>query len=197
MYAAARAAVDRGEHDVAIERSRVHPHDRRARHGQALLELTIMLVAVMVIVAGLIQIGRLALVHLDTIHEARGLAAQYAMGATYQSMMPSAHWIQEWDEGRDRRRYSRDDRAVIGSSHGLRHFVLPVSRPDDLRARLPQNRVSRLQYAEQPIEEFEMVRASTESRPVLLLPVARHLLYRADTVRLESEAVLVWTRGIE
>ena len=171
--------------------------DRCGKHGQALLELAIMLVAVLVIVAGLIQIGWLSLAHLDAIHEARGLAAQYAMSETYQSMLPSARWIQEWDEGRDRRRYSRDDVAVIGSSHVLRQFVLPVARPDDLRQRLPQNRISRLQYAEQPVEEFEMVRASAESRPVPLLPVVRHLLYRADTIRLESEAVLVWTRGIE
>ncbi len=192
-----QAAAARGERAVVTSRQRMGPSDRRGRRGQALLELAIMLVAVMVIVAGLIQIGRLALVHLDTIHEARGLAAQYAMSETYQSMLPSARWIQEWDEGRDGRRYSRDDAAVIGSSHGLRHFVLPVARPGDLRARIPQNRISRLQYAEQPIEEFEMVRASTESRPVPLLPVARHLLYRADTIRLESEAVLVWTRGME
>ncbi|MCX7818498.1 MAG: hypothetical protein N2652_04715 [Kiritimatiellae bacterium] len=170
---------------------------RATQRGQALLELAIMLVAVMVIVAGLIQIGRLALVHLDTIHEARGLAAQYAMSDTYQSMMPSGLWIQEWDEGRDRRRHSRDDAPVIGSSHVLRQFVLPVARPSDLHARLPRNRVSRLQFAEQPIEEFEMVRASAQSRPVPLLPVVRHLLYRADTIRLESEATLVWTRGLE
>ncbi len=170
---------------------------RTSRSGQALLELTVGLVVIVVIVAGLIQIGRLSLYHLDTISEARGLAAQYAMSETYQTVLPSARWIQEWTEGRDRRQYSADDAAMIGSSHGLRHFILPVARPDDLQREVPGNRFSRLQYAEQPIEEFEFVRAAAQSRPIPLLPVARHLFYRAETIRVESEAVLTWTKGIE
>ncbi len=173
------------------------PLRSRRRAGQALIELIVALVAVLAIVAGLIQIGRLSLRHLDTLHEARGLVAQYAMSDTYQSMLPSGRWIQDWTEGRDRRRYSRDDSALIGSSHGLRQFVLPVARTDELAQRIPNNRLSRLQYAEQPIEEFDLVRATAESRPIPLLPVARHLLYRADTIRVEAESVLVWTKGIE
>jgi hypothetical protein len=184
--------------DSAMRASRsIRVASRHPRNGQALLELTVALVAIMVIVAGLIQIGRLGMAHLDTIHEARSLAAQYSMSDVYQTMLPPAQWIQEWHEGPDGRRFSRDDVPTIGSSHALRQFVLPVAHPAELRQQVPTNRVSRLQYAQEPIEEFDFVRATARSRPVPLLPVARHLIYRADSIRIESEAVLTWTKNIE
>lgn len=180
----------------SIRRRAIRPTEW-ARSGQALIEMTVALVALLAIVAALLQIGILSLAHLDTVHEARGLAAQYAMSDTYQSVLPSGRWIQEWTEGPDRRRYSRDDVAVIGSSHGLRQFVLPVARPAELRRHAPDNRISALDTSENPIREFDMVRATAESRAIPLLPVARQLLYRADAIRVESESVLVWTKGLE
>ncbi len=200
MGLAAEAAT--GERVEAIDSfmsvsSSIRAASRPPRSGQALLELTIALVAIMVIVAGMIQIGRLGLAYLDTIHQARSLAAQYSMSDVYQTMVPPAQWIQEWHEGPDGRRFSRDDVPTIGSSHALRQFVLPVAHPAELRRQVPTNRFSALQYAQEPIEEFDLVRASARSRPVPLLPVTRHLIYRADFIRVESEAVLTWTKHIE
>ncbi len=169
----------------------------RSRQGQALIEMTVALVAILAILAALLQIGILSRVHLETINEARGHAAQYAIGDTYQSMTPSAQIIQSWSEGDDNRRYSRDDASAIGSGLFLRQNVLPVGRPDQLQHYVPGNRFYRLQYNDPIAEEFEFVRGTYESDPVPLLPVVRHLLYNAETIRLESESVTVWTKGID
>lgn len=171
--------------------------DARARGGQALIEMTVCLVAILAILAALLQIGLLSRVHLDTIGEARGAAAQYAISDVYQSMQPSAEMIQAWDEGDDGRRYSRDDEAAVGGSQFLRQHVLPVAHPDELHRHVPGNRFFNLQYNDPAADEFEFVRGTSESRPVPLLPVVRHLLYNAESIRLEAQSVLVWTKGID
>ncbi len=170
---------------------------RRAKGGQALIEMTVALVAILAILAALLQIGLLSRVHLDTMGEARGNAAQYAISDTYQSMLPSADMIQAWSEGDDDRRYSRDDEAALGSSQFLRQNVIPVSRPAELQRLVPGNRFFSLQNNDPAVEEFEFVRGAAESRPVPLLPVVRHLLYNAETIRLEAQSVTVWTKGID
>jgi hypothetical protein len=169
----------------------------RGRDGQALIEMTVALVAILAILAALLQIGLLSRVHLDTIGEARGNAAQYAISDVYQSMQPSAEMIQAWSEGDDTRRYSRDDEAALGSSQFLRQHVLPVAHPDELHRRVPGNRFFSLQYNDPAVEEFEFVRGTSESRPVPLLPVVRHLLYNAESIHLEAQSVSVWTKGID
>jgi hypothetical protein len=172
-------------------------HGGRTRRGQALIEMTVALVAILAILAALLQIGLLSRVHLDTIGEARGNAAQYAISDTYQSMQPSADMIQSWSEGDDGRRYSRDDAVALGSGQFLRQSVIPVSRPAELQRLVPGNRFFSLQNNDPVAEEFEFVRGTAESRPVPLLPVVRHLLYNAETIRLEAQAVTVWTKGID
>lgn len=169
----------------------------RSGRGQALIEMTVALVAILAILAALLQIGLLSRIHLDTIDEARGNAAQYAIGDTYQSMMPSAKLIQGWSEGDDGRRYSRDDASTLGSGAYLRQSVVSVAHPDQLQSLVPGNRFYRLQQNEPIIDEFDFVRGTAESRPVPLLPVVRHLLYNAESIRLEAESVTVWTKGID
>lgn len=170
---------------------------RRARGGQALIELTVALVAILAILAALLQIGILSRVHLETMGEARSAAAQYAIGDSYQTMQPGAQMIRSWGVGNDGRRYSRDDSATAGTGQFLRDNVLRVAHPDELNLRVPNNRVFNLYYNDPIVDEFEFVRATAESQPVPLLPVVRHLFYNAESIRLESESVMVWTKGID
>jgi len=168
-----------------------------SRSGQALIELTIALVAILAILAAILQVGILSRAHLGVMQEARGAAGQYAIGETYQTVAPGARMIRTWDDGPDGKTYSRDDSAVLGGSAFLRQSVLPVARPDELAAQVPGNEFFRLNYNEPIVDEFYFVRATASSRPVPLLPVVRALLYRDDTIRLDAESVTVWTRGID
>lgn len=167
------------------------------RSGQALIELTISLVAILAILAALLQVGILSRVHLSVLNEARGNAGQYSIGETYQTVAPSAQLIRAWDIGADGKRYSRDDTAILGGSAFLRQSVIPITHPDELAMQVPNNAFFRIQYNEPVADEFYFVRGTADSRPVTLLPVVRTLLYRADTVRLDAESVTVWTRGID
>jgi len=179
----------------------IHPSEcrrrRGGRSGQALIELTIALVAILAILGALLQVGVLSRVHLSVMDEARANAGRMAIGDIYQSVAPSAQMIREWDIGPDGRRYSRDDRAVAGDGAFLRQTILPVARPDELHRHIPNNRVFSLHYNEPVAEEFQFVRGTASSRSVELIPVVRTLLYRADSIRLDAEAVSVWTRGID
>jgi len=170
---------------------------RRARDGQALIELAVALVAILAILAALLQVGILSRVHLETMGEARNAAAQYAIGDSYQTMLPGAQMIRSWGAGGDGRCYSRDDTPAAGSGQFLRDNVLRVARPDQLNLYAPDNRFFNLYYNDPIVDEFEFVRATAESQPVPLLPVVRHLFYNAESITLESESITVWTKGID
>lgn len=169
---------------------------RQGRRGQALIEMTVALVVIVVLFAALLQIGSLSRAHLATINEARGMAGMAAVSDTYQSISPSASLIAGWSEGDDGVRYSRDDQSIPAGTAAWRQQILPVAHPTELESRVPGNRISALMVKDPLAEELEFVRGHAQSRPVPLLPVVRHLLYSADSVRLESDSVTVWQRGL-
>lgn len=158
--------------------------------------MTVALVVIVVLFAALLQIGSLSKVHLATMNDARGMAGMSAVSDTYQTITPSSSLIADWTEGDDDTRYSRDDSSIPGGTSALRQQILPVARPTELEARVPGNRFSMLSSVDPLADQFEFVRGHAESRSVILLPVVRHLLYNADSVRLEADSVAVWQKGL-
>jgi hypothetical protein len=43
---------------------------------------------------------------------------------------------------------------------------------------------------------LRFVRGSADSGPISLLPITRKLIFGRDTITLESEAYLIWTKGL-
>ena len=166
------------------------------KKGQALVEFTVVLVVMLVLVLALLQIGSLSRAHLSVVNEARGQAGMSAISDTYQSLMPSGQLIQEWTVGHDGVRYSRDDVNRLASPLPWRQHILAVAKPSDIERRVPNNRISALDLRNPLIEELDFVRAHEESRPVILLPGVRHLLYDADQITMESDCVQVWLKGM-
>jgi hypothetical protein len=166
------------------------------RSGQAIVELAIALVAVVVIVAALLQIGTLSRVHLDTINEAREEAAVYSLSPSYASATPGPTYLAGWMAGGDGATYSRDDTPVPGNPATVTTEILQPTKPALLDVYAPGNDFSGLANLDPVVDGFGLVRGRGRSRPVVLLPVVRHLLYARDTVTLEASAWSVWLRDI-
>jgi len=163
-------------------------HNKGMKNGQAIVELVVALVAVLVLFAGLLQIGLLADAHTAVMTEARRKAGMNAIAGGIGGVAPE--YISRWDNGPDRVSYSMDDRCVRGSPA---LFALlageHVAHGMQLQRTVGANAVSSLApYPETVLSGFQSGRSSTV---VPLLPVIRHLVYAQDSIGLQSEVWMV------
>ena len=173
---------------------------RRGRHprvGQALMEFVAALVAVVVIVAALLQITALSRERLRAIQKARAQVATMSLADQYATMTPEASLLVGWTEGSDGRPMSADDQAIATTADSIRRDILEIARPEELAALIPTNLVTRAMREDPLTEAFGLVRGTARSDPVELMPVVRNLLYRADDIRVEGDATGVWLKGVE
>lgn len=170
--------------------------DRNARSGQALAEIVVALVAILVLVAGLLEIGRLSRARLDAVNEARAEAAGRAMSDVLILSVPGPRFLRDWEAGRDGVRHSADDTYRLGDPGAVRWSVAAKSRPEDLEAVAGENPVSSLMTVAPFVSAHALVRGRSQPRTIPLMPVTRGLLYNAEFVEIESEAWLVWTQNL-
>ena len=129
------------------------------RAGQALIEMTIALVAMIVVVAGLIQISRLGRVRIDTLNEARAAAAGMMMSDQYLSVPPNSHYLADWTRGNDNSPYSADDEMIGASSESVKFQILAKARPSQLSIEVPGNAISAAMNRDPMADEFRFVHA--------------------------------------
>lgn len=172
---------------------------RRARGcaGQAIVEFVVGLVAILAVTAALLQVIRLAREHADAMNRAREDAARNAMSDVYMApVLPGPRYIRDWTAGPDGSDYSRDDVPVTASPDGVSSLIIARARPEELAEFIPDNELSAMADPAGVLPGIHLVRGGHQSEPVPLLPVVRRLLYNADSITMEGEAYLVWTKGI-
>lgn len=163
------------------------------RNGQAMVEFVVALVAIIVLVAGLLQFGRLSAAHTATMSEARREAGAYAIIPA--QIFSSPDYILDRTVGPDGYAYSKDDSHTDALPGNLYNQLIGYADPDMLSARLPGNAVSSLYGQPFPQLEFGLTYGS-DTEDVPLLPVIRNLVYNATSIEVKSEVWMVWTHGI-
>lgn len=172
-----------------------HPH---TRSGQAIIEMVVGIVALLLVFAGLVQLGLFSHARTQMMMEAREQAAVYASsdGGVSDSL---PRYIYDWDRGRDERRHSADDEPILSaySAQGTRDRILGPARPDEVGAVLgdPANELTRAYAVDEVLRSFHLVGASERSDRIPVMPVVRKLLMGsgADSFVVTGEAWLVWT----
>ncbi|MBU0714407.1 MAG: pilus assembly protein [Verrucomicrobia bacterium] len=185
-----RTTRDAGFFQSEIENRKSKMYSR----GQAMVEFMVGLVVVLVLLAGLIQIGQLTHAHTRTMIAARAQAGQLAMAST-RPVSETASLISDWVLGVDLRRHTHDDMAMVTSN--------AVTLPGELvgQAHLeqvpnaPVSALSTLRDSPNPAGDFFLVKGEA-SESVNILPIIRRLVYAHSTLEVESDAWLVWTKGI-
>ncbi len=99
----------------------------RGRAGQAVVELVIALVCILLLVSGLLQFTIMAAADTETRAEATALASDDAAGAGQSS---SFQPIRDWKRGPDGYTLTRDDVAVAGSLGAIRTEIAGKTAPD-------------------------------------------------------------------
>lgn len=165
------------------------------RSGQAMVEMIVGLVALLVVFAGIVQLSILGFEQSLTLLNARAKAGQYALADVYSVETPGPRFIQDWDAGDDTSRHSVDDVATAADPTMAARILTDPSHPNRLNGYLPDNEISQLANSSL-LAGFDLVTARERSDTILLLPAVRHLLYDSDSIRLEADACLSWTKGI-
>ena len=166
-----------------------------ARSGQAMVELIVALIVIVLLLAGLIQIGQIAGAHTRTMIVARAEAAQAATADTY-TQPAGANYIQTWIAGADGKCYTRDDLPLIITNPAAdTQVIMDMAQGDDLAAWVPDNALSTLGMSPDTLDEFFLVRGyGSESCPILT--AIQHLAYDQESIAVRSDAWLVWMEGI-
>jgi len=161
--------------------------------GQALVEFVVALVAILVLFAGVLQIGLLTSTRTQTMIDAREEAGQNAIAPL--SVSPVPDYIENWQAGSDTRRYSADDVFTTANAADFSGQLVTYGHPEDLQSWVPANLVSPLYQNPNPVSMFGLV-SGDASETVPLLPAVTHLLYAADSIKIYSEVWLGWSQGI-
>jgi hypothetical protein len=171
---------------------------KTSKSGQAIVEFVVGLVAILIITAALLQIGTLVRADTRTLQEARADAGRDALGNEYfEPISPGPRYIRDWGVGGDGNAYTRDDLPVLGNSALLSDGVVGNARPEALGALAPGNPVTAIGRSDQVLSGLGFVRGHSSSGPIPLLPVTRNLIFGRDSITLESQVFLIYTRGLE
>lgn len=160
-----------------------------------MVEFAVALIVIMVLLAGLIQIGQLCFAHTQTMANARAAAARAALSESYSHPW-GAEYIYAWLPGGDAKRYTRDDiPAIATNTVAVNHDLLALAQPAQLRILAPDNPLSAAAAAADNLDAFFLVKGrDTQYCPTL--QAIRKLIYDQDSIAVVSEACLVWTEGI-
>ncbi len=183
-----------------------------------MVEFAVALIVIIMLLAGLVQIGRLANTHTQTMIDARATAAESAMATGY-SRAADAAYIYSWLPGSDGKPYTQDDLPMPATNAvDAAGEIVALARPDELADLVPDNDLSTLGLSEDNADEFFLV-GGEASGSCPTLPALRHLAlieaagsgtdddgsplptrYHAydpgPTISLKSKAWLVWTEGL-
>ncbi len=171
---------------------------RSAKSGQAIAEFVIGLVGILILTAAMLQLGTLVREDTRTLENARNDAGQAALSDRYLApVSPGPRYIQDWSVGPDGNAYTRDDQAVIGNSALLSDGVVVHANPARLAELLPNNQLSPLSDSSQILSGLSFVRGHATSGAVPLYPITRNLIFGRDSITLDTEVYLIWTRGLE
>lgn len=159
-----------------------------------MVEFMVSMVVMLVLLTGLIQIGQLTHAHTRTMIAARAAAGQLAM-ADGRPAIETVSLISDWFQGPDLRRYTHDDMALVTSNAATLPGELAGQAHLERVPNAPVNALSTLEASANPAGDFFLVKGEA-SESVSILPVIRRLVYVRSTLEVESEAWLVWTKGI-
>ncbi len=169
------------------------PARHEPRAGQAIVELIVGLVALLVLVGGVITLGRLSRAQTVAIQEARRTAGVAALADAAPFSGPA--YIESRTAGGDATPYSRDDGTTAGNVADFQDRVVSYGQPQALGETLPDNEVSTLFDAAFPQVMFGFTHGEHDVT-VSNIPIVRHTMYDAETIRVHGEAWLTWTKGI-
>ncbi len=193
------AAVGAGLEDGDVDTKRTFSTKRMATDskGQSLIELMVGLVALIVLIAGIVQVAGLTRIQTDALVEARREVGNRVFLDAPVSELPD--FIEDITAGQDQRTYSSDDVRTSADPTAFRSTIAAraaggASEWSVLNS-LPSSPFSDLYNASTPVTEFGLLQGDA-SASVATIPAVQSLLYDSPEIEINCEVWMTWTKGI-
>lgn len=165
---------------------------RWASSGQAIAELVVGLLALLVVFMGMLQIQRLAHNHTQTLMAARAQAGQDALNSPYILRFNAPSWVADWSAGRDNIRYTQDDTIQAGGPAAAMAGIVARANPAALQTLAPGNALSAAASSSTLMNEFYLTHGQATTNADIF-PLIQAWVYRTDSIQLQGNAWLTWT----
>lgn len=164
--------------------------------GQSLVELVVGLLAVVLVLMGLLQIGRLGMEHTQTLLDGREKADELTITEDFDPIDPTAQYVWRVSDGADDRSYSQDDVRVPGEPQEIIDNVVEHAEPANLEIWMPTNSLAALERPDDFMQAFDLTYGQSHSERVELYPIIRNLVVEDEYIRLQRRVWMPWIRGI-
>lgn len=161
-----------------------------AKSGQAMVEFCIGLIAMLTVIAGIFQLGRMGIARTDARVEATGTASALSMTDSSGSYRLIRTYIRQNNEGADTRSYSVDDVRILGNPNEVYDQLVMPNQPNLLRGYAPTNTLANIQNAVDLMGETGLVRSTASENNIPVMPIIRRLFFDQNTVDID---VTVWS----
>ncbi len=184
-------------HPTAEEARDVVIKNTSKKHGQAIVEFVVAMVAILAVVTGVIVIGRLQLAHTQSMIEARYEVANSVLAP--QAMLSyDATWLHGWNYGADERAYTADDTPIY--SLVTRDIALNVANNSmlDTLNDLPANRISAFEESADYSYFLPMVKGSRHITVDLSdIPFLREFFGFSRNIGLKTELYMTYSGNLQ
>jgi hypothetical protein len=162
-----------------------------------MVEVLVGIVALIVLIAGLLQVASLSAVQTETMVEARKEAGDKAMINAEPASVPD--YIKNWEVASDQKHYTVDDTFSPADANQFQGTIINRATFDSsgwtIIDSVPNNRFTIIHKSGAPQYNLGLVDGE-HSGVVDLLPVIQDLVYRAKSIKIDSKVWMTWTTGI-
>lgn len=156
------------------------------KNGQAIVEFVVGIVAVVILVAGMVQIGLLTKAHCDVMGEARKSAAEKAVDDEVET---SPDYVGSVQDGGDTNNYTADDEFPDGNTSDLQSRLLAYANPNELQDNLDDNPLT--DAFNDPTKVMTGLVKGDSSKTVTLETAIQNMVTGADSIDVKSEVWMV------
>jgi hypothetical protein len=166
------------------------PH---SKSGQAIIEFCIGIVALLAVIGGIFQLGRLGLARTQARVDATRVAHNRSMFDISTTGLSLPRYIDRMSDGRDDYSYSEDDIAIGGNDQEAFDRLASHMQPSLAHRHAAGNPVGDITDPTQMILGMGLVHGNGMELNIPVLPVVRRLFFNRDSIDLQVTAWMTRT----
>jgi hypothetical protein len=172
------------------------PHRFLPRAGQAMIELVVAMIAILVVITGLLQLILLGTADSNTMVAATAEAAARATAGV--AMLPTLDIVADWEAGPDGMDQTKDDVRIGGSLARVQQHIAGATAPNDDWSAVDgarNNDIATLHHGALPSTTFGLVRGQA-SESAEVIPAAVAFFGLSDPAEVKNEVWMTATGAL-
>ncbi len=166
------------------------------KSGQAVIEFCIGIVAMLAVIGGIFQLGRMGRGRMDARVDATRIATARSMLGEDITGLYIPNYVREMYEGSDGRSYSVDDLAIGGNTEDVYDRVVRPMNPGAVRQYAPGSPIADMEDSMEMMMGMGLVAGTGMDLNIPVLPVVRRLFFNRNTVDIQVQVWMTRTGDI-